>query len=215
MSHISPASDQSRAAVLADPLFNGIAYLLVAVGEFSIMRFTESLPTWFAVISLILCGIGSWIIFSRKELGQFKHGLPTLTLVLIAAIYAATYVYAVWFVPPQTVKDGTIFSKFADPYTPRIVSGKTFENEKVLLDGIEYDYCIFTNVTFVYNGTTSIRFTHNTVSGFVRIASDNPAVTGAFLFLYGFGATENVKLESLDTSSHIELPIINGHPQNH
>lgn len=44
-----------------------------------------------------------------------------------------------------------------------VVTGKTFMNEKVPIDGFEYRSCIFRNMTFVYNGTSIFSFHDNTL----------------------------------------------------
>ncbi len=77
-------------------------------------------------------------------------------------------------------------AKWPDPYAPISVVGKTYKNEKVILDGISYSGCIFENVTFVYNGTTPIQFTNNSVRGSIQMRTDNPAVGGAIGWLGGF-----------------------------
>jgi hypothetical protein len=87
---------------LADPLFNGLLAILVAVADFSVMRFTESLPSWFAIVSFCLSGVGIWVIWSRKELSAFRRGMPTLLLIVLAAIYVVTYSYAIYERSAQT-----------------------------------------------------------------------------------------------------------------
>jgi hypothetical protein len=87
------------------------------------------------------------------------------------------------------------FGKWPDPYVPVGVMGKHFANERVLLDGFSYSNCVFTNVTFVYNGTTAVQFSHNEVHGF-RVASDNAAVEGSLMFARGFGLLkEEIELD--------------------
>jgi hypothetical protein len=95
-------SSPHKIQILADPLFNGLFAILVTITEFSIMRFTESLPSWFAIASFCLAGVGIWVIWSRKELSAFRRGMPTLSLIVLAAIYAAAYGYAIYERPAQT-----------------------------------------------------------------------------------------------------------------
>lgn len=98
----------------------------------------------------------------------------------------------------------TTFAQWPEPYSPRIVSGKTFRNERVPLDGIQYDHCIFENVTLVYNGTTAIRLENNRFMTLPGIDSDNPSVIGAFALLFGLGATNKVRPVNIPSSTHIE-----------
>jgi hypothetical protein len=66
------------------------------------------------------------------------------------------------------------------------VQNKTFRNEVVELDGRHYDECTFINVTFVYQGTANVKFTHNHISGF-GISTDDPSVSGTMATLKGLG----------------------------
>ncbi|HZR61367.1 MAG TPA: hypothetical protein VFA80_10515 [Xanthobacteraceae bacterium] len=96
------------------------------------------------------------------------------------------------------------FVKWPEPYRPTIVSGRVFSNERVPLDGIDYDHCVFTNVTLVYNGTTPVRMSNNTFNGTIRLSSDNQAVGGGFMLAYSFaGGGVPIQLDSLPPSSHI------------
>jgi hypothetical protein len=66
----------------------------------------------------------------------------------------------------------------------RIV-GKYFENQKIYLDDDGYSDCTFRNVTFVYNGTHKLDFSHNTVLGTYTIGTDNPSINGSLVLLRG------------------------------
>jgi hypothetical protein len=79
------------------------------------------------------------------------------------------------------------FPRQPDSYTPAVVSGKTFKNERVLLDGTLYQECSFWNVTFIYNGTTSVKFTRNKIYGTFILRSDSPAVDGVLSLMKGLG----------------------------
>jgi hypothetical protein len=80
----------------------------------------------------------------------------------------------------------TGFSSWPTSYAPISVIGRTFRSERVLLDGHSYLRCIFENVTFVYNGTTPIQMTLNTISGKTMFASDSPSISMAWMFLETF-----------------------------
>lgn len=85
----------------------------------------------------------------------------------------------------------TQFPKWPHPYQPTSVVGKAFRNERVILDGKSYSHCIFENVTFVYNGTTTIQFSNNKILGSAWYASDNPAVLGTLGWMRGFGLVKD------------------------
>ncbi len=78
-------------------------------------------------------------------------------------------------------------AKWPTPYAPISVVGRTFRNERVVLDGYSYTACEFHNVTFMYNGTTAIQFNNNKVDGSTQYATDSPSVSGAILWMRGFG----------------------------
>ena len=96
--------------------------------------------------------------------------------------------------------------KFPENYSPTSVFGKTFRNERVILDGKNFQRCTFENVTFVYNGTTPLQFSENTVRGSIRMDSDNEAVTGALMWARGFGLIPNNVNVELDPGSRIDPP---------
>jgi hypothetical protein len=71
-----------------------------------------------------------------------------------------------------------------DPATLIQVKNKHFENEKVTLDNYAYVDCVFTHVTFVYNGGP-LHFEHNLIQGFFKISTDNRAVAGTVALMKG------------------------------
>lgn len=81
--------------------------------------------------------------------------------------------------------------KFDKDRTLVEITGRTFRNEKVLLDGHKYTDCTFDNVTFTYNGTALVAFTHNTINGNIVIESDNPSVVGTMDLVRGLGMVRN------------------------
>lgn len=72
-----------------------------------------------------------------------------------------------------------------NPYSPVIVAGKTFRNERVSLDGHSYRNCEFHNVTFVYNGRTAPQLNNNKMFGSFIVVSDNQTVNGVLLLMLG------------------------------
>lgn len=96
----------------------------------------------------------------------------------------------------KTLGDGNHFVNWPDKYQPLAVVGKSFKNEQVPLDGYAYSNCHFSNVTFLYNGTTPLQFTHNEMSGLSVLKTDNPAVAGTIYWVAGFvGLPDTVKLD--------------------
>jgi hypothetical protein len=69
------------------------------------------------------------------------------------------------------------------------VKNKTFINERVPLDGHSYKDCIFTNVKFVYNGTSRTEITRSSFNGLIGTYSDNPTVSSTIDMMKGLGFT--------------------------
>jgi hypothetical protein len=67
------------------------------------------------------------------------------------------------------------------------VIGKTFANQRVLLDGYAYRDCRFINVTLVCNGEAPFSLIHNTFEGLRLMASDRPGIEGLLLALKELG----------------------------
>ncbi len=106
--------------------------------------------------------------------------VPLLLFVISALIFTAKELGWIGSVH-KTVKE-VQFIKWPDPYVPIKVIGKTFTNEKVIIDGYSYRDCTFNNVTFVYNGTTTIQLSNCKINGF-QLTSENVAVEGAFMLM--------------------------------
>jgi len=75
-------------------------------------------------------------------------------------------------------------------YQPKVVRGVRFTNQKVLLDGYEYDGCEFVNVTFEFNGTTPIRMKNNRIQPPLKVASASPGVLGVIAWLHSLGQVQ-------------------------
>lgn len=70
-------------------------------------------------------------------------------------------------------------------YKGEVISDRTFINETVVLDGYHYTNCRFVNVTFQYNGTTPIQFTHNVIqSGPLMFESKDPSIENAMVHAF-------------------------------
>jgi len=114
-----------------------------------------------------------------------------IVLFIISVLIFAAKEFGWIGLPQETIKE-VQFIKWPDPYRPISIIGKTFINETVVLDGYLYDHCTFTNVTFVYNGTTAIQFSSNKIHGLIKLNSDNPAVSMSVLWISALlGVTED------------------------
>jgi hypothetical protein len=72
-------------------------------------------------------------------------------------------------------------------YKPIVVSGQTFRNREVLLDGTYYINSEFFGVTFKFNGTAPVFMSYDRVVAPLLISSDNPVVTATAQWLYSMG----------------------------
>lgn len=67
------------------------------------------------------------------------------------------------------------------------IRNRTYANDKVLLDGFDYIDCTFINVKFIYNGTASVGFSHNTMQGSVLFSSESMSIQTTASLLKGLG----------------------------
>ena len=67
------------------------------------------------------------------------------------------------------------------------IANHSYENQTVPLDGKSYRFCVFHNVSFLFNGTAPFEFDHNQVTGNHLIRTDNPAVMATAAVAIGFG----------------------------
>jgi hypothetical protein len=65
--------------------------------------------------------------------------------------------------------------------------GKTYTNEKVELDGKDFQKCQFTNVTLVYHGTDGFGLEHNAFNGGLYIETDDNGSAGLLYLLKATG----------------------------
>jgi hypothetical protein len=61
----------------------------------------------------------------------------------------------------------------------KVVQGKSFYNETVPLDGIEYRDCVFEDVTFVFEARAGTRFTNDQLKGDIKFQSYNLSAKAA------------------------------------
>jgi hypothetical protein len=106
-------------------------------------------------------------------------------------------------------KSTSQYLSWPDPYKPVVIRNKTFINDRVVVDGNYYLECTFENVTFHYNGTTAIKLKGNHIRGNVFFSSDNVAVKGTYLLMYGLGAIpSNTRIIGLDPATNTLAPPI-------
>ena len=89
--------------------------------------------------------------------------------------------------PKVAVAAGTVAPA---EYIPKVVRGVRFSNQKVLLDGYEYDGCEFVNVTFEFNGTTPIRMKNNRIQPPIKVASGSASVLAVIAWLHSLGLVQ-------------------------
>jgi hypothetical protein len=133
---------------------------------------------------------------------------PFLPL-LFLGIGTTVYLLRSFDILPATQSATTTFPKWPHPYRPIVIIGRTFRNEKVILDNYSYSNCVFENVTLQYDGTTAITLVNNTFSGSLQVISDNPAVDGAMVLTALFTkvpAGITVKLPSDSVFEPLTLP---------
>jgi hypothetical protein len=125
-------------------------------------------------------------------------GLFVLASLTTSALY--------WMFIRTDVDFAAVTKRWTEDYRPKTVVGKTFRNEVIILDGTKYVGCTFENVTFKYNGTTPIQLSGNQVSGTIRLATDNPAISAMSNWLYAvnaFGKDVEVDVNPLDSVEKI------------
>ncbi|MCO6419679.1 hypothetical protein JYK14_26435 [Siccirubricoccus sp. KC 17139] len=98
-----------------------------------------------------------------------------------------------------------------EPYSPITIIGKTFRNERVILDGYSYVRCKFTNVTFVYNGTTPVQLSNNVIQG-CFVASDMAAISGAWALLKGLNFIKDTIAFEMPPGNVVSPAVMGGDP---
>jgi hypothetical protein len=68
-----------------------------------------------------------------------------------------------------------------------VIQGQEFNNEVVDLDGKQFLDCIFTNVTFKYNGTAPFEMHHIQLNGTRWIDTDNERLARMLALLKALG----------------------------
>ncbi len=73
-----------------------------------------------------------------------------------------------------------------DTYKKDSIVGKTFRQERVIVDGHTFSNCVFDKVTLVYNGTAPFDLLHNEFIVPIQITSDRRDILGAFTAMQEF-----------------------------
>lgn len=81
-------------------------------------------------------------------------------------------------------------AQFVHNGEPTLVHDRNFVNQRVRLDGFHYVNCTFTNVTFVYEGTTRVELEGSHFYGIPHIHTDSSVVATTVTILKGFGLYE-------------------------
>jgi hypothetical protein len=123
------------------------------------------ISTILALIALL--GVDWEMVLGRVSMNS--RGRQILLLILIVGSLAMNAMG--WY------RFGSVLSSDEwNNYRKEAVVGKSFTQERVLLDGRSFSDCTFDKVTLVFNGTAPFDFVHNTLIPPIRVTSDNPAV---------------------------------------
>ena len=137
--------------------------------------------------------------------GQIQTNKPIYAMFGIIVVFAL----AGFFIGKST--SGNFVNSFSNDKSLELIKNRTFNNEKIELDGREYIGCTFNNVTFEYNGTAAFSFTDNRIKGNYRFSSGNMVVIMTSMLFQGLTST-NIRLvdsngEPLKNITPPETPI--------
>jgi hypothetical protein len=137
-----------------------------------------------AVFSLAIALLGlDWKLVSGRL--QMPH-LNIRNLIILALIFGSLVFSGIgWY---QYSHSGFRFDENAKLEE---VSFKTFRNETVPIDGKSFHNCTFINVTFEYDGRSTIAFSNNTMVGAIGVKSINPSIFGGWILVKGLGLTRD------------------------
>jgi hypothetical protein len=140
-----------------------------------------------------ICGIVTAIPVVLPWFHQARDGAPktyesspsksrwlSLALSICALVLSGVGLYRTVYVVPHQVSK----FKIRNLEDLQIVYGKNFKDERVEIDGKNFENCTFENVTYVYNGTASVAFKDNTLIGSRVIDTDSDAVSGTVSLLH-------------------------------
>jgi hypothetical protein len=160
-----------------DKILAQVAAVRDAPIPFLVALLIVSVLIWWAIswsYSAILSGKNTQIETQDRQLSDYKEKFSGITLDEARA--------AISLIQKQKAE----VSHQATDAGPLVkITGRTFRNQRVLLDGHDYQNCTFENVTLVYNGRVG-NFSNNVVRGFL-LSSDLPEINSAMKLLFDMG----------------------------
>jgi len=149
------------------------------------------------VVGSIVSAVGlGWLVYLRWEHKPMPPQIRTPNSLAVVVLLFATFLmgYDIYDRHYVGTEIPAPIAKFVTPgYHGKPPPKFEWHNEKVPLDGYDYEYCHFVNVTFVYNGTTPIQFNHNRISGY-GFESENGALGMMAVFWKAMGELPHAKL---------------------
>ena len=144
---------------------------------------------WIAYISLLIAAIIIAIIQGGKDMNppSWIQGfiskiswsyIPIILIIIATSIFVFKELGWIAIKPTKEYKIDNW-----DKYSKTPIIGKTYVNQRVLLDGNSYNNCTFTNVTLVYNGTAPFDLANNVFNGGIIISSDKPNIAALIITL--------------------------------
>jgi hypothetical protein len=171
-------------------------------------KIAEKSAYWIPTVLLLVAGM-TWLAKEIAPIANYGWAADIVAGVFLASLLMGSVGVLLigWrYLNPLNTKDNSKYIQFPEPYVPISVIGKTYRNERVILDGHAYTNCNFYSVTFVYNGTTSIVFAHNSIINGMMFSSDNPSVLMTTVALKGLGYLKEGALFDAPSESKISDP---------
>jgi hypothetical protein len=184
----------------------------------------NSIASWlqFAAWSIVIIVGGNILRAKTKQSGSSKNiTLPknAICLALFVGLLLSTTSLYFNFRPRTVEKVVTNIEPYQFKWTgkntdPKYrVAGKTFRDEVVPLDDMEYTDCKFFNVKFLYNGTAPSRLLYNDIEGF-EVVSANPSISGAMELAYALNTVSApLVAETAKHSQHTNKILQTADPQ--
>jgi len=148
-----------------------------------------------ASIVVVLQGISAFVPWLRDRMNLKPRARSAISL--IAGVLAVASIVLWSFFPHTEKKTDWNHFKF------ETVTGKTFRNQKVIMDGKAFYDCTFDHVEFEYNGTAPSQMYGAKFDG-IGFVSQSREVNGAFVIMKGLGLLNpNIDLSGIPDA---ELP---------
>ena len=157
---------------------------------------------------LVESGNAQWMDLLPNRWGTLvasEHGKLIGALVVAPVLLVGALVYP--GVSKSSLPDVSArLAEWPKGYEAEVISGRTFINEKVVLDGFKYVNCTFRNVTFIYNGTTPAQMFGSEIVGGTVVESNSDVVEGAWMALYGLGWIKEDRQVRFEGNSYVRPP---------